>query len=568
MSKKEVSLPTPPSNQDIKELIRFEDESGHIWLGQQRMLLMHASAFGTLRSELIDAFGEEYAKGVLMRMGHTSAVSDAQLAQELRSESSIMDMFMVGPQLHTLEGIVSVKPVSIDLDIENKLFHGEFIWNNSFEAAEHIRLYGIGDHSVCWQLQGYATGYTSSLVGNPIHYKEVECVGKGDAQCRIIGKPLDEWEDADELQKFYSLKSMASRLEHLQEEIEDLRIEKEEFSHPQNIIADSAAIKDTMFLLEKAAGTNVTVLMLGETGVGKEIFSKALHKIGNRSQEPFIAVNCAALPNELVESELFGVEKGAYTGAEKSRAGRFERANGGTLFLDELGELSSEAQAKLLRVIQTGELERVGGSKIIKVDVRLIAATNVDLMERVREGGFRADLYYRLNVFPITIPPLRERYSDIPGLINKFIEKYNKRHGKDIIGITDETLKHFMSYDWPGNIRELENIMERGVILANNQTRIESTHICIGMPKLEGDYMGINGQGELRPEDSIGSGSNMGNTPDLIAIALEQGITFESLEKELLQAALDKTNGNVEKAARLLQITGPQFRYRLKKLGI
>ena len=566
MSKTDKSLPIPPSNQDLKDLIRFEDDSGYIWLGQQRMLLLHASAFGTLRSELIDAFGEEYAKGVLMRMGHTSAVSDAQLARELRSKSSIMDMFMVGPQLHTLEGIVSVEPVSVELDIDKGQFHGEFIWNNSFEAAEHIRLYGIGDHPVCWQLQGYATGYTSTLVGNPIHYKEVECIGKGDPQCRIIGKPLDEWEDAGDLQEFYSLKSMASKLEHLQEEIEDLRTEKEEFSQPQNIIADSIAIKDTMFLLEKAAGTSVTVLMLGETGVGKEIFSKALHKMGVRSQEAFIAVNCAALPNELVESELFGVEKGAYTGAEKSRSGRFERAHGGTLFLDELGELSSEAQAKLLRVIQTGELERVGGTKNIKVDVRLIAATNVDLMERVREGKFRADLYYRLNVFPITIPPLRERYSDIPGLIKKFIEKYNKRHGKDVIGITDETLQHFMRYDWPGNIRELENIMERGVILANNQTRIESTHICIGMPKSDGEFMGIDGQGELKPEGIISS--NLAKTPDLIAVALEQGITFESLEKELLQAALDRSSGNVEKAARLLQITGPQFRYRLKKLEI
>ena len=566
MSNQESTLPIPPSNQDLKDLIRFEDESGYIWLGQQRMLLMHATAFGTLRSELIDAFGEEYAKGVLMRMGHTSAVSDAQLAQELRSESSIMDMFMVGPQLHALEGIVSVKPVSIDLNLKKKTFHGEFIWNNSFEAAEHIRLYGISNHPVCWQLQGYATGYTSSLVGSPIHYKEVECIGKGDAQCRIIGKPLDEWDDADELQKFYSLKSMATRLEHLQEEIEDLRIEKEEFSQPQSIIADSAAIKDTLFLLKKAAGTNVTVLMLGETGVGKEIFSKALHKMGGRSQEPFIAVNCAALPNELIESELFGVEKGAYTGADKSRSGRFERAHGGTLFLDELGELSSEAQAKLLRVIQTGELERVGGTKIINVDVRLIAATNVDLMERVREGKFRADLYYRLNVFPITIPPLRERYSDIPGLVKKFIEKYNKRHGKNVIGITDETLQHFMGYDWPGNIRELENIMERGVILANNQTRIESTHICIGMPKPEGKFSSIDKQGELSSEEKIKSG--LSGTPDLVAMALEQGISFESLEKELLQTALEKSRGNVEKAARLIGITGPQFRYRQKKLGV
>jgi transcriptional regulator with PAS, ATPase and Fis domain len=554
-----------PSNQDLKDLIRFENESGMIWLGQQRMLLQHASTFGDLRRELINAFGEDYARGVLMRMGHTSGLSDAKLARELRADRSVMDMFMVGPQLHMLEGIVSVEPVKVELDISKGQFYGEFIWINSFEAAEHLRLFGVSEHAVCWHLLGYATGYTSALMGVPIFYKEIECIGKGDKQCRIIGKPLAEWEDADELEKMLSLESLANKLQILEEEVEDLRIKEKEFARPQSIVADSAAIKEVMFLLEKAAKTNVTVLMLGETGVGKEVFSNSLHQMGPRKDRPFVAINCAALPRDLVESELFGVEKGGYTSADKSRAGRFERADGGTLFLDELGELDRQAQAKLLRVIQTGEVERVGGNKVIKVDVRLIAATNADLIARVKEGTFRADLYYRLNVFPINIPPLRERYSDIPGLLNKFVNKYNKKHGKNVLGVSDETLQRFKTYDWPGNIRELENLIERGVILTDSNTYIDSSHICIGMPASSDNFMTISHEGKLETCQPVADQALSG---DLFSRFVDEQFSLEELEVEFLKTALARENNNVTQAAKLLGLSVPQCRYRLKKHGL
>ncbi len=553
-----------PSNQDLKDLIRFDDVSGTIWLGQQRMLLQHASTFGALRYELINAFGVDYARGVFMRMGHASGVSDAKLAKELRAEESVMNMFMVGPQLHMLEGIVSVEPLKVELDISTGDFYGEFIWKNSFEAAEHLRLFGVTEHAVCWHLLGYATGYTSSLMGTPVFYKEVDCIGKGDKNCRIIGKPLEQWEDAGELEKTLSLESLAYKLQILEEEVEDLRTKDKEFAHPQSIVADSPAIEEVMFLLEKAAKTDVTVLMLGETGVGKEVFSNALHQMGKRKDMPFIAVNCAALPSELVESELFGVEKGGYTGAEKSRAGRFERADGGTLFLDELGELDKSAQAKLLRVIQTGEVERIGGNKMIKVDVRLIAATNADLVTRVQDGTFRADLYYRLNVFPISIPPLRERYSDIPGLLNKFIKKYNKKHGKNVLGVSDETLQRFKSYDWPGNIRELENLIERGVILTDSNTYINSGHICIGMPSSSENFMSIGQEGKLEP-GQMGESSLSG---DLFSRFVDEQLSLEKLEVEFLKSALVKESNNVTMAAKLLGLSVPQCRYRLKKHGL
>lgn len=553
---------SPPSNQDLKAMIRFEEDSGNIWLGQQRMVLLHASAFGSMRSELIESFGEDYARGILMRMGYAAAQSDMQLAKNIRSQADVMDRFMVGPQLHALEGVVSVEPVHIDMDVASGRFYGEFTWKNSFEAAEHMRLYGISERAVCWNLLGYATGYTTTFMDKPIYFKEVECVGKGDKCCRIIGKPLEDWEDADELKDLFSLESMAKKLHYLEEEVQFLRKEMTASARPENIIAESAQIKEIMYLLHKAAETSVTVLMLGETGVGKEIFSQALHQMGVRKNAPFIAVNCAALPRELVESELFGVEKGGYTRADKSRPGRFERANGGTLFLDELGELNARAQAKLLRAIQTGEFERVGGTEKIKVDVRLIAATNANLLERVREGTFRADLYYRLNVFPITIPPLRERRTDIPGLIKKFITKYNQKYGKQVLGVTDDTLRRFFAYQWPGNIRELENILERGVILAENNARIESNHICMGMPAPVDDYMVIGKHGNLEP------GAKPDVLDDLLSRMVQSGIDFETLEKQILEKALDKAAGNVLETARLLGISGPQCRYRLKKLGL
>lgn len=551
-----------PENDDLKELIRFEGETGNIWLDQQRMILLHASAFGSMRAELIESFGEEYARGVLMRMGYAAAESDAQLAKRLRSDASLHEMFCAGPQLHALEGVVSVKPVTLEIDPDNGHFYGEFIWENSFETSEHLRLYELSDQPVCWNLLGYATGYSSAFMGQPILFKEVDCVGKGDDKCRIIGKPLHEWDDHEEMQSVFKPAPLAERLHSLEEEVEFLRNEIKVNAHPSHIIAESRAIKEVMYLLRKAAETDVTVLMLGETGVGKEIFSQAIHQMGKRADQQFIAVNCAALPRDLVESELFGVEKGGFTGADKSRPGRFERANGGTLFLDELGELGERAQAKLLRAIQTGEFERVGGTEKISVNVRLIAATNADLAERVKDGRFRADLYYRLNVFPITIPPLRERKCDISGLVLKFIKKHNKTYGKHVQSITDDTLQRFMAYDWPGNIRELENVLERGVILAEDHGRIESTHVCVGMPISETPYMVIGAKGQLEKQ-------NTNDTVDrLMAYMQTSGISFEALEKEILAKAIQNSEGNVLEAARHLGMTGPQCRYRLKKAGL
>ena len=242
-----------------------------------------------------------------------------------------------------------------------------------------------------------------------------------------------------------------------------------EYSHHE-IVGKSHSIKKLLTQIEQVADTGSTVLILGETGTGKELVARAIHNLSPRKRHPMVKVNCSALPSTLIESELFGHEKGAYSGALSKKPGRFEVAQGSTIFLDEIGELALELQPKLLRVLQEGQFERVGGVHIMNVDVRVIAATNRDLVKAIREGGFRKDLYYRLNIFPIIIAPLRERLEDIPLLVSAFVEEFSRRMGKKIENIPNESIRALQQYDWPGNIRELRNIVERAMIISKGKT--------------------------------------------------------------------------------------------------
>ena len=307
-------------------------------------------------------------------------------------------------------------------------FYGEFLWENSWEGQWHRRHYGQHDEPVCWTQIGYACGYASAFMGRPILYKEVECVGMGNANCRIIGQA--RWRNGTtprSTMRFFTPESIADQLIDLQTQVVQLRStigEKEKM--PADMIGISPGFRRAFELLRQASNSQITVLLLGETGVGKELFARALHAMGARGEQAFVAVNCAAIPSELVEAELFGVERGAYTGAQVSRPGRFERAHGGSLFLDEIGDLPLPAQSKLLRVLQEGEIERVGDHRTRRVNVRMIAATNADLLQLVKQGRFRSDLYYRLNPFQIQIPPLRERKEDISFLAKRFLEKHSR----------------------------------------------------------------------------------------------------------------------------------------------
>jgi transcriptional regulator with GAF, ATPase, and Fis domain len=324
--------------------------------------------------------------------------------------------------------------------------------------------------------------------------------------------------------------------------------------------------------LQRVAPTRATVLFVGESGVGKELFARMLHDIGPTPQGPFISVNCAAIPDTLVESELFGVERGAFTSAVQSREGRFERANGGTLFLDEISSLTMVAQGKLLRALQEGEVEHVGGTRTIKVDVRVVAASNVDLREEVKAGRFREDLYFRLNVFPIHIPPLRDRRDDIPLLLNYFLRRYNQRHGRAVAGFTTRAVRALLNYSFPGNIRELQNLIERGVIAADDGASIDVGHLFISGEPGDQMLLSISETGSLADEVAAAAEQEEAGLFEILARVLGQKNTdhldIDEVERSLMNLAVKEAGGNLSAAARKLGLTRAQLAYRLRKTGI
>ncbi len=337
-------------------------------------------------------------------------------------------------------------------------------------------------------------------------------------------------------------------IEQEKERLEDLKLyyKMEWDSKVHNfgdIIGDSKKMQDVYQIIERIAQSDVTVLVRGETGTGKELVAAAIHKRSKRKEEPFIKLNCAAITDSLLESELFGHEKGAFTDAKETRKGRFELADGGTLFLDEIGDISASAQVKLLRVLQEREFERVGGGKTIRVNVRLVAATNRDLEQMVKDGEFREDLYYRLNVIPIDLPPLRKRGEDIKLLVNFFLERSMKNH-KKLISITDEAMAKLMLYPWPGNVRELENTIER-IVLMGNEDGITASDMMLLLPALNNEKL----------------------VDEYNAIPMENR-TLEELEKEALIQALKNHDSNQAEAAKALGITQRQIGYKVKKYGI
>ncbi len=545
---------------ELLSMLRFNVGSGHIWLNEHRMMLLHTRALAGLRRELFDSLGVARARGLLVRMGFASGQRDGELAvREMHAGMPYEKAFMLGPQLHSIEGAVRVEKVHMELDLKAKHFVGEFLWTNSWECDAHVTELGYGDDPQCWQQIGYASGYTSAFVGRLIVFKETECHSMGDSHCRIVGQAAEDWHD-DEYVDYFRPQRIGERLIDYSIGLEHLRAVQARREYDTNLVGVSPGFRAAFELLKRAAPSAITVLLLGETGVGKEVFARWLHDNGPRATGPFIAVNCAAIPADLIEAELFGVEKGAYTGAHMARAGRFERANNGTLFLDEAGDLPLATQVKLLRVLQTGEIERLGAEQPIKLNVRIVAATNVDLQQSMQAGKFRSDLFYRLNTFPITIPPLRERTADIPPLVNRFIEKYSALYGKKLSGLTDRAMRDVLNQPWPGNIRELENAIERAVLLAPEGGAIESVHLWSNVAGLKPDQ-------QLDALGHVGSGE-AAELDGLCDQVLQQKIDMASLEQRLMQMAMQRANGNLSQAARLLGITRPQLAYRLKKEGL
>jgi transcriptional regulator with GAF, ATPase, and Fis domain len=560
-----------PNARDLMDALRFLPEEGQIWLGEQRMVLMPLAASTFFRNELVTTLGIERARGLFMRLGYYSGLMDAELGEELRGKHlGLEESFLAGPQLHALQGHVKAVPVSLEIDLPQDRFYSEFIWKGSFEVdVWHAR--GKQHEPACWTLLGYASGYATQLLGREVQYREVSCRACGDDDCRIIGKLAQEWPDHAAFSDLLREAPLIDELYELQARIATLesdlaRTRDQETWGP---IGSTPAFRDMLTMLDSAAPSDVPVLLLGETGTGKEILARRLHDRSRRADGPFIAVNCAAIPPELIESELFGVEKGAYTGAVQSRMGRFERANGGTLFLDELAELSPRAQAALLRALQEGQIERVGGESVRDVNVRIIAATHTDLMERVAQGSFRQDLFYRLNAFTLSVPPLRERSEDIAALAEHFLSHLEHHYQRRTLGFSDQARSAMNQYRWPGNVRELKNSVERGVILTPDHKHINEKALFgdYRVPTLEREKaQGLDATGMLTPSPDEYAESA---TPrQRVQPLLDAGMTLEDIERALIHSANEDSNGNITAAARRLGMTRAAYAYRLKKYGL
>lgn len=565
----ELDTGASPTLSELTEALHFALGDGRIWLNDQRMVLMQSQVLGRLRQEIIEAFGMEAAKGIFMRVGYMQGVRDAELILKRFPNQDLTHALAAGPRVHTLEGFVKVETKQFEFDSGTGRYFGEFYWYDSSEAGEHIGHHGLASEPVCWMQTGYPSGYTSTLFGRPVIFREMECSGMGAPRCYVVGQNAEEWgEDAPEraylgLEWPRSRRASGGRSSLSQRDGAPATASPTSASGGDPVVGVSASFLRARLMVEKVADTEATVLLVGESGVGKELFSQQLHRLSQRSTKPFVALNCAAIPETLVESELFGVEKGAFTGAVVSRPGYFERAAGGTLFLDEIASLAYAAQGKLLRAIQERVIERVGGSKTVAADVRVIAASNVDLADEVRAGRFRQDLYFRLCVFPIQIPPLRERRDDIPLLVDHFLRMFRERHRRSVIGLTRRTMNALLAYDFPGNIRELQNLIERGVIFADPGGFIDLQHMFTGNETVGLTHPSLTRDGRLAfPSD--GTLSQRADPLDLSSASLQ----LKSAELDLYRQALTSHGGNVSAAARSLGLSRAKLEYRLRKYGV
>ncbi|WP_324260458.1 sigma 54-interacting transcriptional regulator [Altererythrobacter sp. H2] len=538
-----------PAYTDLTSRLRFSPEQGRIWRDSERCVLLSNSALTMLRNELVVQLGLVKARRLFWELGFAEGARCAVEAKHLRPGSSFLDAFAVGPQAHAVTGFGWTEIETLETDTENGHFEGRFLVHDSIEAGIHLATEGVHTDPVCWLQTGFASGFASTFAGQPIIMREIECQGMGHRACLLHGKPEAEWPNLDDVE------TNAVPL--------DPAVSRHQDKH--FVAGVSAGFNAVRNLIERTARTDASLLFLGETGVGKEVFAKLAHRLSLRNDAPFVALNCAAIPEGLIEAELFGVAKGAFTGAGADRPGRFELADGGTLFLDEISMLSPLAQSKVLRAIQEGEFERVGDTRTIQVNVRLIAASNVDLEAAMDEGTFRADLYFRLSTLPIRVPPLRERREDIPGLMEHFRRKYAKRHGRAVEGFTARSINALLLHDYPGNVRELERMVERAVLLADESGAIDLRHLFIGTNNVHvrrGLTLTCDGRvAEEQPVD--GEPFSLSH---MVGLLRQNGATLTTIEDAIVRSAIDAAGGNVAQAARELGLTRRQLSYKVEKM--
>jgi DNA-binding NtrC family response regulator len=559
---------TPPSRRargaparhdlHLAELLDFRPDQGIIRLHEQRVVILSAAAMGLMRKELVDTLGIEVARRVLLRFGFADGYHDAVNLRARASWNSPLDGIRAGATLHTLEGIVRVDVRRLEHD-ETGRFAQEMAWHDSYEAEQHLHHYGTSAGPVCWSLAGYWSGFASACMGEEIYFRETRCAGQGAGRCTAVGRNAQAWgEEIAAIRADFQATSLGQQVERLraavgtrlkeldrrerllerrERELNLLRERVGRHAAAKHFVAGSEAMQEVLDLAARVAPLETTVLVYGESGTGKEFIVRLIHDQSPRAAAPFVSLNCAALTETLLESELFGHVRGAFTGAVRDKAGLFEVAGHGTIFLDEIGEVAPTVQAKLLRALQEREIRRVGAERNIRIHARVVAATNRDLRAAVEAGTFREDLYFRLGAFIITVPPLRERREDIPPLVHGFMTRAAARMKKEVRSVSADAMSAMMQYRWPGNVRELEHAVERAVILANDPR--------IGVRDLPPE---VTRRARPRPGD---------DTLDL-----------HEQERMSIERALERFDGNRKKAAEALRISTVTLWRKMKQYGL
>src|SRR5688500_1934580 len=514
---------------------------------------------GLLRKELIDTLGLDTARRLAIRFGFADGYHDAVNLRERSKWTDPVEGIREGAMLQTLEGIVRVEVRRLVHDASTGRFEQEVFWHDSYVAEQHVHHYGKTAAPVCCSLVGYASGFASACSGKEIYFRETSCVGQGAQHCVAIGRDAESWgPDLENIRADFQAETVGHEVERLHEAVakrlkeldrrerllerreRELNLLRERINRhaaAKHFIAGSQAMQDALELAARVAPLDTTVLVYGESGTGKEFIVRLIHDQSPRAAAPLVSINCAALTETLLESELFGHVKGAFTGAVRDKAGLFEVAGNGTIFLDEIGEVAPPVQAKLLRALQEREIRRVGGERSIKVNARVVAATNRDLRAAVEAGTFREDLYFRLGAFIITVPPLRERREDIPPLVHNFLVRAASRMKKDVQAVSADAMSALMNYRWPGNVRELKHAVERAIILANT-----------GSIRLR----------DLPPELTQKSRARAG----------DDTLDLQEQERTSIERALQRFGGNRRKAAEALNISTVTLWRKMKHYGV
>lgn len=525
------------------ELFNFSEETGFPMFGTgHRLLIVSTIALARLRGDLIALVGQEQASVIMTRYGYQAGIELAMSIAEIYDFDTPEEWLNACMPLHNMAGWAKFEISELAMDHASKSLSFSGYWRNSIETYVTN-----SEMPVCQITAGFLSGYASTVLGEEVIVRETSCQAQGNPVCTFEGKSLCEWGDeAENLQQSINVGRYEDEVKHLREVVEqtneqmesqrrEITVLREHLNKSvtdSDIIFRSESMSKLLLLAEKVAPTRTTVLIQGESGTGKELIARFIHRNSGKENNPFLAINCAALPPNLLESELFGYVKGAFTGADRDKTGLFTEAGEGTLFMDEVGELSLDIQAKLLRVLQEREVRPLGGLKNYPVGARIVAATNRDLRAMVADGSFREDLFYRLSVFPLSIDSLKERRQDILIIARHFLNRLDANHP----GFDPKTVRLLEKYPWPGNVRELENCIEYAVILAGKDT-IKPIHL----------------------PPSISSPP----PASLSAIASDMP-TFAELQHRYMKLVLNHTNQDRVEAARILDI-GTTTMYRWLK---